>query len=106
VAFASGAAGSLTVALLHGDVDRSGPVLVHEHLHCLLGDTFASSLCQCRATLDRAIAGILHEGAGVILYTKGPGIAPFTCARSQGHVDRAVAAGLLARAGVRETVPV
>lgn len=106
VAHASDDAGTITIALLHGDIARSTPVLVHEHLHCRVGDTFASTACRCRSSLDAAIAAILEAGAGVILYAKVPLDNPLACARGQGQLDPAAVIGLLARAGVDESVRV
>ncbi len=106
VGHSSDDAGTMTMALLHGDVTGSAPILVHEHVHCLVGDTFLSSLCRCRDSLDAAIAAILRAGAGVILYAKVPLGNPLACARGQAQLDPVVAMGLLARAGVGEVVPV
>jgi 3,4-dihydroxy 2-butanone 4-phosphate synthase / GTP cyclohydrolase II len=102
VASAPSPAGAVIVALVHGEVDGSLRVPVYEHVHCLLGDTFASSACGCRASLDRAVGTILSRGTGVILYLKLPvaAVPPLTCPRGVAGVDPAVAAGLLAHLGV------
>ena len=44
------------VALVYGDLERAQqagePVLVRVHTHCLAGDVFGSTLCDCQATLE------------------------------------------------------
>jgi 3,4-dihydroxy 2-butanone 4-phosphate synthase/GTP cyclohydrolase II len=92
------ATGETTLALVHGDpAGRSAP-LVHIHRACLFADAFASLLCPCRASLDRAVSEMVREGAGVCLYSK-PSFSTPECGRSRA-VDVAVIAGLLRAAGV------
>jgi 3,4-dihydroxy 2-butanone 4-phosphate synthase / GTP cyclohydrolase II len=87
-----------TLALVHGDLDTRRAPLVHVHRACLLADVFGSRLCQCRATLDHAIAEIVREGAGVCVYSK-PTFSTHKCGSARA-VDAAVVAGLLRAAGV------
>jgi 3,4-dihydroxy 2-butanone 4-phosphate synthase/GTP cyclohydrolase II len=65
--------GDTHVALLYGKIDPQKPVLVRVHSHCLTGDVFASSLCPCRAQLDKSMEMIAREGSGVLLYMHHPG---------------------------------
>ena len=66
-------------------------VLVRVHSECLTGDVFHSRRCDCGEQLERALARIEQEGAGVLLYLaqEGRGIgllnklAPTSC-RSRG----------------------
>ena len=63
------------LVLVHGDIDRSKPVLVRMHARCLYGDVFGSTDCECHATIRRSLQRIAEEGAGVIVYLhqSGPG---------------------------------
>jgi 3,4-dihydroxy 2-butanone 4-phosphate synthase/GTP cyclohydrolase II len=86
------------LALVHGDPASRRAPLVHVQRACLLADAFGSLLCPCRAALDHAIAEIVGEGAGVILYSKPP-FTTHECGQAQA-VDAAVVAGLLRATGV------
>jgi len=63
------------VALVKGEVEGAESVLVRMHSHCLLGDVFLSSRCQCRRMIEGSMARIAKEGRGVIVYLHqtGPG---------------------------------
>jgi hypothetical protein len=100
VAHASAERPGATVALIHGDPASLERPLVYAHVACLFGDAFGSLLCSCRAELDAAVAAIVAEGAGVIIYTKPDQPATGSCARRE-RTDAAVAAGLLRAARVR-----
>ena len=56
------------VALVHGDVDGEPNVLVRMHSKCLTGDVFHSARCDCGPQLHAAMAQIVREGRGVIVY--------------------------------------
>lgn len=61
--------GESHVALLYGDAgDGDEPVLVRVHSHCLVGDVFGTTLCQCHAILDRSMKMIADAGRGAIIY--------------------------------------
>jgi len=70
------ASGETHVALVRGDIGTStqpdlhkeDPVLVRVHSHCLLGDVFGGSLCDCRATIERSLAMIAEEERGALVY--------------------------------------
>jgi 3,4-dihydroxy 2-butanone 4-phosphate synthase/GTP cyclohydrolase II len=52
-----------------GDVEASNtPVLVRMHAHCLMGDVFGSTGCECHATLDGSLRRIAEEGRGALIY--------------------------------------
>jgi 3,4-dihydroxy 2-butanone 4-phosphate synthase / GTP cyclohydrolase II len=69
--------GETHVALVRGDLSDSEqrPVLVRMHSHCLVGDVFGATWCECNQTLDRAMQIIAEAGRGAIVYlhqsTKG-----------------------------------
>jgi 3,4-dihydroxy 2-butanone 4-phosphate synthase/GTP cyclohydrolase II len=61
--------GETHVALVRGDIsDTSDPVLVRMHAHCLVGDVFGATWCECNQTLDRSMQMIATEGRGAIIY--------------------------------------
>jgi 3,4-dihydroxy 2-butanone 4-phosphate synthase / GTP cyclohydrolase II len=52
-----------------GDIEPSDePVLVRMHAHCLLGDVFGATGCECHATLEGALRAISQEGRGALIY--------------------------------------
>src|SRR6195256_2327149 len=61
--------GESHVALVRGNIDNSDvPVLVRMHAHCLMGDVFGSTGCECHATLQGALQRIAKEGRGALIY--------------------------------------
>jgi 3,4-dihydroxy 2-butanone 4-phosphate synthase/GTP cyclohydrolase II len=61
------------VALVFGDpadlsVDEDEPTLVRVHTHCLAGDVFAASLCDCRTILENSLRIIAEAGRGALIY--------------------------------------
>jgi len=70
--------GESHVALVRGDVSgHDEPALVRVHSHCLAGDVFGTTLCDCRAVVDASLKAIAEEGRGALIYlhnaTKGFG---------------------------------
>jgi 3,4-dihydroxy 2-butanone 4-phosphate synthase/GTP cyclohydrolase II len=57
-----------------GDIDRrenvhsETPVLVRMHAHCLMGDVFGATGCECHATLEGSLRRISEEGRGALIY--------------------------------------
>jgi 3,4-dihydroxy 2-butanone 4-phosphate synthase/GTP cyclohydrolase II len=69
IAFENQLEGESHVALVKGDVENAGgPVLVRMHAHCLAGDVFGGSLCDCQLVLDRSLETIAGEGTGAMIY--------------------------------------
>ena len=76
--------GESHVALVYGDVATPGDaaidaaVPVRVHTHCLAGDVFGTTLCDCRAIVDASLRIIAEAGRGALVYlhtgTKGFGI--------------------------------
>ncbi len=61
--------GESHVALVRGDIsDQSEPVLVRMHSHCLVGDVFRATWCECNQTLENAMRMITAAGRGAIIY--------------------------------------
>jgi len=61
--------GDSHVALLRGDIESGDqPVLVRMHAHCLMGDVFGATGCECHATLEGSLRRIAQEGRGALIY--------------------------------------
>jgi 3,4-dihydroxy 2-butanone 4-phosphate synthase/GTP cyclohydrolase II len=61
--------GESHVALVRGDVESTPePALVRMHAHCLMGDVFGSTVCECHATLQGSLQRIADEGRGALIY--------------------------------------
>jgi 3,4-dihydroxy 2-butanone 4-phosphate synthase / GTP cyclohydrolase II len=62
--------GDSHVALVYGDLGSGGdtPILVRVHTHCLSGNVFGSTACDCRATVDASLAAIAAAGRGALVY--------------------------------------
>ena len=61
--------GGSHVALIRGDIsDSTKPVLVRMHAHCLLGDVFGATGCDCNQTLAASLDAIAAEGRGALIY--------------------------------------
>ena len=61
--------GESHVALLYGDAgEDNDPILVRVHSHCLVGDVFGTTLCECKPALDRSMRMIADAGRGAIIY--------------------------------------
>ena len=59
------------IALVHGDISGEEPVLTRVHSECLTGDVFGSRRCDCGPQLTEAMAKIVAEGRGVVVYLRG-----------------------------------
>jgi 3,4-dihydroxy 2-butanone 4-phosphate synthase/GTP cyclohydrolase II len=59
------------IALVAGDLGDGTDVLVRVHSECLTGDVLRSLRCDCGPQLDAALAAIVGEGRGVVLYMRG-----------------------------------
>jgi 3,4-dihydroxy 2-butanone 4-phosphate synthase/GTP cyclohydrolase II len=61
--------GESHVALTRGDIEHAqGPVLVRMHAHCLMGDVFGATGCECNTTLEGSLRRIATEGLGALIY--------------------------------------
>ncbi|HKV22972.1 MAG TPA: 3,4-dihydroxy-2-butanone-4-phosphate synthase [Candidatus Acidoferrum sp.] len=56
------------VALVRGELEGSIPALVRVHSHCLTGDVFGSTTCDCRELIALSLEKIAREDRGVFLY--------------------------------------
>jgi len=64
------------LALVRGDLSGTDPVLVRMHSHCLYGDVFGSTNCECQAMIRGSLQQIAEAGRGVLVYLhqNGPGL--------------------------------
>ena len=64
------------LALVYGNVAAQGDVLVRVHSHCVYGDVFHSTDCDCHQSIGSALATIAAAGRGVFVYLHqtGPGL--------------------------------
>jgi len=61
--------GDSHMALIRGDIGGSSePVLVRMHAHCLLGDVFGATGCDCHQTLEASLRIIAEEDRGALIY--------------------------------------
>jgi 3,4-dihydroxy 2-butanone 4-phosphate synthase / GTP cyclohydrolase II len=65
--------GGSHMALIRGDIGdenqgSSEPVLVRMHAHCLLGDVFGATGCDCNQTLEASLKIIAEEDRGALIY--------------------------------------
>jgi len=65
--------GESHVALVRGDVSQGDggqaePVLVRVHSHCLAGDVFGTTLCECQRILRQSLKMIAEAGRGALIY--------------------------------------
>jgi len=64
------------IALVKGNFTAEDAVLVRVHSHCLAGDVFGSTRCDCQQVIDKSLEIISRAGRGVFLYLHqtGPGL--------------------------------
>jgi len=69
--------GESHLALVRGDVSQGignvPPVLVRVHSHCLAGEVFGSSLCDCGGSVERSMRAIAEAGCGALIYLHNGG---------------------------------
>jgi 3,4-dihydroxy 2-butanone 4-phosphate synthase/GTP cyclohydrolase II len=70
IAYESEINGDSHIAMVKGNVEdeSEGPVLVRMHSHCLVGDVFGASGCECRNVIDACMRRIAEEGRGALVY--------------------------------------
>jgi 3,4-dihydroxy 2-butanone 4-phosphate synthase/GTP cyclohydrolase II len=61
--------GESHLALVKGDVTAGDdPVLVRVHSHCLAGDVFSGSICDCHRLVQQSLRQIAEAGRGALVY--------------------------------------
>ena len=88
------------IALVRGNLEGNPPALVRVHSHCLTGDVFGSTTCDCRELVPRSLEAIAKENRGVFLYlhhtgrgfsvdpAEAPGTLPQIHFHKRGQLDR------------------
>lgn len=61
------------VALSYGEWQPEDAVHIRVHSECLTGDSLFSTRCDCGFQLEKALANIVEQGAGVLLYLRQEG---------------------------------
>src|ERR1017187_2153571 len=88
-------AGESHVALVYGNrIDApsgspvdSEPVLVRVHTHCMAGDVFGATLCDCHEMMDNSLRMIAEAGSGALVYLHN-GARGFGIDRTSGPIAR------------------
>ncbi len=66
--------GESHLALVRGEVGSTDePVLVRVHSHCLAGDIFGTTACDCHAIMQSSLRQIAEEGRGALVYLHNAG---------------------------------
>ena len=75
VAYSSEMNPEIHLALIRGEPAGHENVLVRMHSHCVYGDVFASTFCDCHTLVRESLRRIAQEGMGVMVYLHqtGPG---------------------------------
>jgi len=68
IAYESEIDGESHVALVKGEIGGETPTLVRVHSHCLVGDVFGATWCDCRAVVDKSLQMIAQAGRGALIY--------------------------------------
>ena len=101
IAYTSDVDGEKHIALTRGKLEGDSPPLVRVHSHCLTGDVFAATTCDCHEIIERSLEAIAAEDRGVFVYLhhtgRGFGIEPVASVagalprilyHSRGQLDR------------------
>src|SRR5437870_6280732 len=100
IAFSSDIDHEQHVALVRGDLEGDHPPLVRVHSHCLTGDVFGSTACDCHELVTLSLEAIAKENRGVFLYlhhtgrgfsvdpAEEPGTLPQIHIHKRGQLDR------------------
>jgi 3,4-dihydroxy 2-butanone 4-phosphate synthase/GTP cyclohydrolase II len=68
IAYSSAIDREVHVVLALGGLEGDPPPLVRVHSHCLTGDVFASTACDCHEIIERSLQAIAREGRGAFVY--------------------------------------
>jgi 3,4-dihydroxy 2-butanone 4-phosphate synthase/GTP cyclohydrolase II len=80
------------MALIRGEVSGKENVLVRMHSHCVYGDVFGSTRCDCQKLIRGALRAIAEESSGVLVYLHqtGPG---FQLQKNPAGLDQMISHG-------------
>jgi 3,4-dihydroxy 2-butanone 4-phosphate synthase / GTP cyclohydrolase II len=68
IAYSSDVDHEVHVALVRGELVGDKPPLVRVHSHCLTGDVFGSTACDCHSIIERSLRAIAEADRGVFVY--------------------------------------
>ena len=68
IAYSSDVDSEVHVALVRGELAGDQAPLVRVHSHCLTGDVFGSTDCDCNEIIDHSLETIAREDRGVFVY--------------------------------------
>lgn len=60
--------GDSHIALVKGDLEKAENPLVRMHSHCLVGDIFGATWCECGSNIRQSLEQISREGVGALVY--------------------------------------
>ncbi len=91
IAYSSDVDSEQHIALVHGNLAGTPP-LVRVHSHCLTGDVFAATTCDCHEIVEGALEAIIREDRGVFVYLHhtGRGFGIESAAPAAGELPRIV----------------
>ena len=90
IVYTSEADEELHVALVRGELEGEPPPLARLHSHCLTGEAFGSTACDCRELIDHSLERIAAENRGVFVYLhhRGRGFGIATAGAAEGQMPR------------------
>src|SRR5262249_9510905 len=68
IAYSSDVDSEQHIALVRGNLAGSPPPLVRVHSHCLTGDVFSATTCDCHEIIAQSLEAIVAEDRGVFVY--------------------------------------
>jgi 3,4-dihydroxy 2-butanone 4-phosphate synthase/GTP cyclohydrolase II len=74
VAYSSEINPEMHLALIRGEVEGRERVLVRMHSHCVYGDVFGSTHCDCQRLVRASLRRIAEENLGVLVYLHQTGL--------------------------------
>jgi 3,4-dihydroxy 2-butanone 4-phosphate synthase/GTP cyclohydrolase II len=91
-AYTSDISPEMHMAVIRGDVTGKERVLVRMHSHCVYGDVFGSTHCDCQKLIRGSLQRIAEEDLGVLVYLHqtGPG---FHIQKNPAGLDQMVSHG-------------
>jgi 3,4-dihydroxy 2-butanone 4-phosphate synthase/GTP cyclohydrolase II len=90
IVYTSEADEELHVALVRGELEGDPPPLVRLHSHCLTGEAFGSTACDCRELIEHSLERIAAEDRGVFVYLhhRGRGFGIDAAGVAEGQMPR------------------
>ena len=61
------------IAMVYGEIEGASALPVRVHSECMTSEVFGSLKCDCKEQLESAMAEVVHQGRGAILYLRQEG---------------------------------